>query len=82
MKSSHNKFKHNSNSKLGNEIRSATNLTNTMKMGFSTAIPIWEMIGLSEEDYILQYHKQPIKDSSNNDVVVDSSNNDISKKSN
>lgn len=81
MKSSHNKFKHNSNSKLGNEIRSATNLTNIMKAGISTAIPIYEMLGLTEEEYIKIYHKNVVVDSSNNDVV-DSSNNDISKKSN
>ena len=67
MKNSHNKFQHNSNSKLGMELKNSANLTNIMKAGISTAIPIWQMLGLTEEEYNEKYHKQPVKDASNND---------------
>jgi len=72
---SYNKFHANQTSKLGAEIRNASNLSNIMKAGLSGAIPIWEMLNLTEEEYNIQYNTRPT-DASNNSV--DASNNDIS----
>ena len=69
--SGYNKFQYSKNSKFGAELRQSSNLTNIMKAGISSAIPIWEMLNMSEEDYNLQYHNQ---DASGNSI--DSSNNE------
>jgi len=69
--SSFNKFQGSKSSKFGNEIRQSSNLTNIMRAGISSAIPIWEMLNMSEDDYNLQYHKIDCSGNS-----VDCSNNE------
>jgi hypothetical protein len=52
----YNKFSKSNVSKLGNEIiRNEGGLTPTMEMGVMTAIPIWDMLGITEEQYQLDY---------------------------
>jgi hypothetical protein len=52
----YNKFSKSNVSKLGNEIiRNGGGLTPTMEMGVMTAIPIWDMLGITEEQYQLDY---------------------------
>ncbi len=52
----YNKFSKSNVSKLGSEIiRNGGGLTPTMEMGVMTAIPIWDMLGITEEAYILDY---------------------------
>jgi hypothetical protein len=53
---SYNKFTKSNVSKLGSEIiRNGGGLTPTMEMGVMNAIPIWEMLNLTEEQYQLDY---------------------------
>jgi hypothetical protein len=53
---SYNKFSKSNVSKLGSEIiRNGGGLTPTMEMGVMNAIPIWDMLGITEEAYILNY---------------------------
>ena len=52
----YNKFTKSNVSKLGSEIiRNGGGLTPTMEMGVMNAIPIWEMLNLTEEQYQLDY---------------------------
>ena len=50
---SYNKFSRSGSSKLGREIIQSGGLTPTMQRGVMTAIPIWELLGLTEEKYQL-----------------------------
>ncbi len=53
---SYNKFTKSNVSKLGSEIiRNGGGLTPTMERGVMSAIPIWEMLNLTEEQYQLDY---------------------------
>jgi hypothetical protein len=53
---SYNKFSKSKVSKLGSEIiRNGGGLTPTMEIGVMTAIPIWDMLGITEEQYQLDY---------------------------
>ena len=51
----YNKFSKNTSSKLGTEIARSGGLTPTMATGAVTAIPIWEMLSITEEQYVEQY---------------------------
>jgi hypothetical protein len=52
----YNKFSKSNVSKLGSEIiRNGGGLTPTMERGVMSAIPIWEMLNLTEEQYQLDY---------------------------
>jgi uncharacterized protein (DUF2344 family) len=52
----YNKFSKSNVSKLGSEIiRNGGGLTPTMQMGVMNAIPIWDMLGITEEQYQLDY---------------------------
>jgi hypothetical protein len=52
----YNKFSKSNVSKLGLEIiRNGGGLTPTMEMGVMTAIPIWDMLGITESQYELDY---------------------------
>ena len=53
--SSFNKFSKNTSSKLGTQIARSGGLTPTMATGAMSAIPIWEMLGISEEQYLTDY---------------------------
>ena len=53
--SSYNKFAKSNTSKLGFEIARSGGLTPTMATGAMTAIPIWEMLSITEEQYLLDY---------------------------
>jgi hypothetical protein len=52
---SYNKFSKSSSSKPGNEIIRGGGLTQTMIAGVGSAIPIWDMLGITEEQYQLDY---------------------------
>jgi hypothetical protein len=60
---SYNKFSKSNVSKLGSEIiRNGGGLTPTMERGVMTAIPIWEMLNITEEQYELDYqYKEFVK---------------------
>jgi hypothetical protein len=60
---SYNKFTKSNVSKLGSEIiRNGGGLTPTMERGVMTAIPIWDMLGITEEQYELNYqYKEFVK---------------------
>jgi ketopantoate hydroxymethyltransferase len=52
----YNKFSKSNVSKLGSEIiRNGGGLTPTMEMGVMNAIPIWDMLGITEQQYQLDY---------------------------
>ena len=51
----YNKFNKNTSSKLGTEIARSGGLTPTMATGAVTAIPIWEMLNITEEQYLNDY---------------------------
>jgi hypothetical protein len=52
----YNKFSKSNVSKLGSEIiRNGGGLTPTMERGVMSAIPIWEMLNITEEQYQLDY---------------------------
>jgi hypothetical protein len=54
------KFSKSNVSKLGREIIRAGGLSPLMEMGVLTAIPTWEMLGLSEGEYNEKYRvKEP-----------------------
>ena len=53
--SSYNKFSKNTSSKLGTQIANSGGLTPTMATGAMNSIPIWEMLRISEEEYLEQY---------------------------
>jgi hypothetical protein len=50
---SYNKFSKSNVSKLGSEIIRNGGLTPTMELGVMNAIPIWEMLNITEEQYQL-----------------------------
>jgi hypothetical protein len=51
-----NKFSKSNVSKLGSEIiRNGGGLTPTMEMGVMNAIPIWDLLGITERQYQLDY---------------------------
>jgi hypothetical protein len=53
---SYNKFSKSNISKLGSEIiRNGGGLTPIMEMGVMTAVPIWQMLNITEEQYELDY---------------------------
>ncbi len=53
---SYNKFTKSNVSKLGSEIiRNGGGLTPTMEAGVMTAVPIWDMLGITESQYQLDY---------------------------
>jgi hypothetical protein len=60
---SYNKFSKSNVSKLGAEIiRNGGGLTETMQRGVMTAIPIWDLLNITEEAYILDYeYKEFVK---------------------
>jgi hypothetical protein len=52
----YNKFSKSNSSKLGSEIiQNGGGLTPTMERGVINAIPIWELLNLTEEQYQLDY---------------------------
>jgi hypothetical protein len=52
----YNKFSKSNVSKLGSEIiRNRGGLTPTMEAGVMNAIPIWDMLGITESQYQLDY---------------------------
>jgi hypothetical protein len=52
----YNKFSKSNVSKLGSEIvRNGGGLSPIMEMGVMNAIPIWDMLGISESQYQLDY---------------------------
>jgi hypothetical protein len=52
----YNKFNKSNVSKLGSEIiRNGGGLTPTMETGVMNAIPIWDMLNITEEQYQLDY---------------------------
>ena len=53
--SSYNKFVKSNVSKLGFEIARSGGLTPTMATGAMTAIPIWELLSITEEQYLTDY---------------------------
>jgi hypothetical protein len=58
-----NKFTKSNVSKLGSEIiRNGGGLTPTMEAGVMTAVPIWQMLNITEEQYQLDYeYKEFVK---------------------
>ena len=59
----YNKFSKSSDSKLGHEIiRNGGGLTPIMEHGALSAIPIWQILNLTEEQYKLDYeYKEFVK---------------------
>jgi ketopantoate hydroxymethyltransferase len=59
----YNKFSKSNVSKLGSEIiRNGGGLTETMQIGVMNAIPIWDMLGITESQYQLDYeYKEFVK---------------------
>jgi hypothetical protein len=58
----YNKFSKSNSSKLGNEIIRGGGLTPTMIAGVGSAVPIWELLNITEEQYQLDYEfKQYVK---------------------
>ena len=53
--SSYNKFVKSNVSKLGFEIARSGGLTQIMQEGAVSAIPVWEMLNITEEQYMLDY---------------------------
>jgi hypothetical protein len=60
---SYNKFSKSNVSKLGSEIiRNGGGLSPIMEMGVMTAVPIWQMLNITEEQYELDYqYKEFVK---------------------
>jgi hypothetical protein len=55
----YNKFSKSNVSKLGREIIRAGGLSPVMEQGVMTAIPIWEMLGITEDEYNDKYGVKP-----------------------
>ena len=53
--SSYNKFSKNTSSKLGTQIAHSGGLTPTMATGAMSAVPIWELLGITEDQYLAEY---------------------------
>ena len=63
-----NKFSKSNISKLGSQnVNLATGLTPIMESGLSSAIPIWELLKITEEEYNSKF-ESPIIDTSNSIV--------------
>jgi hypothetical protein len=62
----YNKFKKTTVSKLGNQSINHSGLTPMMQSGLSSAIPIWELLKITEEEYIAKY-QTPVGDPSTTD---------------
>ena len=52
---SYNKFAKSNTSKLGYEIARSGGLTQIMQEGVVSAIPIWDLLHITEEQYMLDY---------------------------
>jgi hypothetical protein len=66
--SSFNKFQKSNVNKFGSQnISPISGLTKTMEEGLTTAIPIWQLLNITEEQYDKLY-KTPIVDASNSVV--------------
>ena len=64
----YNKFSKSNISKFGSQnINYSSDLTPIMKAGLTSAIPIWELLHITEEQYNIQY-KTSIIDASNTDI--------------
>ena len=64
----YNKFSKSNISKLGSQnVNLATGLTPIMESSLSSAIPIWELLKITEEEYNSKF-KSPIIDTSNSIV--------------
>jgi hypothetical protein len=62
---SHNKFSKSNITKFGSQnISPISGLTPVMEAGLKTAMPIWELLNITEEQYDKLY-KTPIVDTSN-----------------
>ncbi len=71
---SYNKFSKSNVSKLGSEIiRNGGGLTQTMQRGVMNAIPIWDMLGITESQYQLDYEYKAFVDNEKaiNELVKD-----------
>ena len=66
----YNRFAKNTSTKMGAEqiLQSGCELSPIMFHGLKTAIPIWEMLSITEEAYMEKYHKQCVTDASGCDV--------------
>ena len=66
----YNRFAKNSSTKLGISqiLQSGCELSEIMCNGLQTAIPIWEMLSMSEEAYMEKYHKLCVTDASGCDI--------------
>jgi hypothetical protein len=65
---SYNKFSKSNVNKFGSQnISPISGLTSTMEEGLNTAIPIWQLLSITEEQYDKLY-KTPIVDTSNSIV--------------
>ena len=64
------RFAKNTSAKMGAEeiLQSGCELSPIMCQGLKTAIPIWEMLSMTEEAYMEKYHKQCVTDASGCDV--------------
>jgi hypothetical protein len=61
----YNRFKNSNVSKLGFQSVNHSGLSPMMQSGLSSAIPIWELLKMTEEEYIAKYQTSVV-DSSNN----------------
>jgi hypothetical protein len=65
---SYNKFSKSNVTKFGSQkINPTSGLTAVMEQGLSTAIPIWQLLSITEEQYDILY-KTPIVDTTNSVV--------------
>ena len=66
----YNRFAKNTSTKMGAEqiLQSGCELSPIMCQGLKNAIPIWEMLSITEEAYMEKYHKQCVTDASGCDV--------------
>ena len=60
----YNKFQKTKTNKFGSNKTNPAGLTPSMQAGLSTAIPIWELLKITEEQYDLLY-KTPIIENKN-----------------
>ena len=51
----YNKFTKNTSNKLGTEIARSGGLTRIMQEGVINSIPIWELLSITEEQYLTDY---------------------------
>ena len=53
---SHNKFEESDSTKLGKLFKSTFDMPMSLSESFESAVPIWKLLGLSENEYKLRYH--------------------------